>query len=74
MNISFSSNLSRTSKYAAGDKKDDRGLPWKVRFNIAVGVAEAIHYLHNEISQSVIHRDIKSSNILLTDDFEPKVC
>lgn len=40
---------------------------------MAVGVAEALNYLHNRDSQPVIHRDIKSSNILLCDDFEPQV-
>lgn len=40
---------------------------------MAVGVAEALDYLHNTASQPVIHRDVKSSNILLSDDFEPQV-
>lgn len=40
---------------------------------MAVGVAEALDYLHNSASQPVIHRDVKSSNILLSDDFEPQV-
>jgi len=40
---------------------------------VAVGVAEALDYLHNGCAQAVIHRDVKSSNILLSDDFEPKV-
>lgn len=49
-------------------------LPWERRFRIAVGTAEALNYLHNECRRPVIHRDVKSSNILLNDDFEPQVC
>lgn len=40
---------------------------------MAKGVAEALDYLHNNGAQSVIHRDVKSSNVLLSDDFEPQV-
>lgn len=40
---------------------------------MAVGVAEALEYLHNESANPVIHRDVKSSNVLLSDDFEPQV-
>ena len=40
---------------------------------MAVGIAEALDYLHNSAPQAVIHRDVKSSNILLSDDFEPQV-
>ncbi|KAF6170724.1 hypothetical protein GIB67_015676 [Kingdonia uniflora] len=48
-------------------------LSWEVRFKVAVGVAEAINYLHKESPRPVIHRDVKSSNILLSDDFEPQL-
>ncbi|KAG0480530.1 hypothetical protein HPP92_011388 [Vanilla planifolia] len=52
--------------------KNDLG--WAERYKIAVGVAEALNYLHNSSeTQCVIHRDVKSSNILLSDDFEPQL-
>ena len=40
---------------------------------MALGVAEGLHHLHSRSTQPVIHRDVKSSNILLSDDFEPQV-
>ncbi|KAG5381167.1 hypothetical protein IGI04_029009 [Brassica rapa subsp. trilocularis] len=56
-----------------GDKKDPLAFGWSQRFKVAVGVAEALDYLHNTASQPVIHRDVKSSNILLSNDYEPQV-
>lgn len=48
-------------------------LPWEVRFKVAVAVAEALNYLHKECPRPVIHRDVKSSNILLSNEFQPQV-
>eukprot|EP00252_Welwitschia_mirabilis_P005466 TRINITY_DN15951_c0_g1_i1.p1 TRINITY_DN15951_c0_g1~~TRINITY_DN15951_c0_g1_i1.p1 ORF type:complete len:653 (-),score=119.55 TRINITY_DN15951_c0_g1_i1:1217-3175(-) len=48
-------------------------LPWKERMKIAVGVAEALDYLHNKCSPFIIHGDVKSSNILISEDFEPQL-
>ncbi|KAL5556430.1 hypothetical protein UlMin_038666 [Ulmus minor] len=48
-------------------------LAWEVRFNVAVSVAEALNYLDNICPQPVIHRDIKSSNILLTNELKPQI-
>ncbi|KAK8623274.1 hypothetical protein V6N13_118162 [Hibiscus sabdariffa] len=48
-------------------------LPWEVRYKMAIAIAEALNYLHNECSPPVIHRDVKSSNILLSDDFQPQL-
>ncbi|CAL9240980.1 unnamed protein product [Arabidopsis halleri] len=56
-----------------GNKKDPLAFCWSERYKVAVGVAEALDYLHNTASQPVIHRDVKSSNILLSDDFEPQL-
>lgn len=57
----------------AGKTKGKSVLSWEVRFNVAVGIAEALNYMHNECSAPVIHRDVKSSNILLTKEFKPQV-
>ncbi|KAH9668707.1 protein kinase domain-containing protein [Citrus sinensis] len=56
-----------------GNKKDGNAFGWTERYKVAVGVAEALDYLHNSCEQPVIHKDVKSSNILLSDDFEPQV-
>ncbi|KAF9594925.1 hypothetical protein IFM89_035489 [Coptis chinensis] len=55
-------------------KKGSYSLPWSVRFKIAVGVAEAIAYLHNGDNRCVVHRDVKPSNILLSNRNTPKLC
>ncbi|KAF5767948.1 putative protein kinase RLK-Pelle-LRR-IX family [Helianthus annuus] len=48
-------------------------LSWKRRLSIALDVARGMEYLHSLAHQSFIHRDLKSSNILLSDDFRAKV-
>ncbi|KAI3722981.1 hypothetical protein L2E82_34233 [Cichorium intybus] len=48
-------------------------LDWNQRYEIIFGIARGLAHLHNEFHVKIIHRDIKSSNILLTDDFKPKI-
>ncbi|KAM3705392.1 hypothetical protein ACJW31_03G076500 [Castanea mollissima] len=48
-------------------------LAWSVRYKIALGLASALLYLHEEWKQCVVHRDIKSSNIMLDSDFNAKL-
>ncbi|KAF3435874.1 hypothetical protein FNV43_RR22966 [Rhamnella rubrinervis] len=48
-------------------------LIWKVRYKIAQGLASALLYLHEEWEQCVVHRDIKSSNIMLDSNFNAKL-
>ena len=48
-------------------------LDWLKRFKIAMGSAKGLAFLHHGFIPHIIHRDMKSSNILLDFDFEPRV-
>ncbi|KAH8971068.1 hypothetical protein BDL97_02G123200 [Sphagnum fallax] len=48
-------------------------LDWTMRFNICVGIAHGLIYLHEYLQPRIIHRDIKASNILLDKDLNPKI-
>lgn len=48
-------------------------LDWIKRLKIATGAARGLAFLHHGFIPHIIHRDIKASNILLNEDFEPKV-
>ncbi|XP_066352040.1 probable receptor-like serine/threonine-protein kinase At5g57670 [Miscanthus floridulus] len=53
--------------------KSGKTLEWPLRYMIAVGVARGLQYLHMFCRHRIIHRDIKASNVLLGDDFEPQI-
>ncbi|KAK7363045.1 hypothetical protein VNO77_05174 [Canavalia gladiata] len=48
-------------------------LTWQMRYNIALGLASALFYLQEEWEKCVLHRDIKSSNIMLDSNFNAKL-
>ncbi|KAL5866210.1 hypothetical protein ACOSQ3_003724 [Xanthoceras sorbifolium] len=48
-------------------------LPWKTRLQITLGAAEGLAYLHQGLEVQVIYRDFKSSNVLLDENFNPKL-
>ncbi|CAM8933104.1 unnamed protein product [Rhodiola kirilowii] len=48
-------------------------LEWSERFKVAIGTAKGLAYLHHECLEWVIHCDVKPENILLDEDFEPKI-
>uniref|UniRef100_A0A803QX59 Protein kinase domain-containing protein n=1 Tax=Cannabis sativa TaxID=3483 RepID=A0A803QX59_CANSA len=48
-------------------------LNWSTRFNICLGIAKGLAYLHEESRIRIVHRDVKCSNILLDSDLIPKI-
>ena len=48
-------------------------MSWKIRYQIAAGIAKGLAYLHEECRDCIIHCDIKPQNILLDASFVPKV-
>ncbi|KAL0395935.1 UNVERIFIED_CONTAM: PR5-like receptor kinase [Sesamum calycinum] len=51
----------------------DSQLDWERLYKIAVGVAKGLEYLHTGCNTRIVHFDIKPQNILLDDDFCPKI-
>eukprot|EP01018_Ginkgo_biloba_P034026 Gb_11949 [translate_table: standard] len=48
-------------------------LNWEIRFDLIVGTARGLAYLHEDSNVRIVHRDIKCGNILLDDKFHPKI-
>ncbi|KAM0012388.1 putative protein kinase RLK-Pelle-LRR-XI-1 family [Helianthus debilis subsp. tardiflorus] len=48
-------------------------MDWNVRYKIAMGASKGLEYLHHGCDRPVIHRDVKSSNILLDEEMKPKI-
>ncbi|PUZ48905.1 hypothetical protein GQ55_7G283300 [Panicum hallii var. hallii] len=54
-------------------EKEGLHLDWPTRFEICLGIARGIAYLHEESTIRIVHRDIKASNVLLDADLNPKI-
>ncbi|XP_065001977.1 LEAF RUST 10 DISEASE-RESISTANCE LOCUS RECEPTOR-LIKE PROTEIN KINASE-like 2.4 isoform X3 [Musa acuminata AAA Group] len=59
--------------YADKSKTETQNLGWEKLYEIAVGVARGLEYLHRGCNTRIVHFDIKPHNILLDQDFHPKI-
>ncbi|XP_022924518.1 probable serine/threonine-protein kinase At1g01540 [Cucurbita moschata] len=66
-------NNGNLDQWLHGDVGDISPLTWEIRVNIIVGTAKGLAYLHEGLEPKVVHRDVKSSNILLDRQWNAKV-
>ncbi|TKY66677.1 Receptor serine/threonine-protein kinase SD1-8 [Spatholobus suberectus] len=59
--------------YFIFDHTKGKALDWQKRFCIICGIARGLMYLHQDSRLRIVHRDLKLSNVLLDDDFNPKI-
>ncbi|GMI90394.1 hypothetical protein HRI_002708700 [Hibiscus trionum] len=60
-------------KFIFEGKGENRSLSWEKLHEIALGIAKGIEYLHQGCEQRILHFDIKPHNILLDENFNPKI-
>ncbi|OAY52992.1 hypothetical protein MANES_04G127800v8 [Manihot esculenta] len=60
-------------KYHLHGNQGNQVLEWSNRMKIAIGSAKGLKYLHEDCPHKIIHRDIKTDNIVLDNNFEAKV-
>ncbi|XP_028225840.1 putative serine/threonine-protein kinase isoform X2 [Glycine soja] len=56
-----------------GSEQKKMNFSWETRRDVSIGVASGLAFLHEEHQPHIVHRDIKSSNVLLDRNFTPKV-
>lgn len=66
-------NNGNLDQWLHGAMRHHGTLTWEARIKVLLGTAKALAYLHESIEPKVVHRDIKSSNILIDTDFNAKV-
>ncbi|KAL7218145.1 hypothetical protein ACSBR2_011423 [Camellia fascicularis] len=63
----------KSLNYFIYDQNRSASLAWQQRFDIVMGIARGLLYLHQDSRLRIIHRDLKASNILLDNDLIPKI-
>ncbi|XP_020520627.1 probable receptor-like protein kinase At2g42960 [Amborella trichopoda] len=66
-------NNGNLEQWLHGAMRQQGFLTWEARMKVILGTAKALAYLHEAIEPKVVHRDIKSSNILIDEEFNAKV-
>ncbi|XP_010093620.2 probable serine/threonine-protein kinase At1g01540 [Morus notabilis] len=66
-------NNGSLEQWLHGDVGHCSPLTWEIRMNIILGIAKGLTYLHEGLEPKVIHRDLKSSSIILDKQWNPKV-
>jgi serine/threonine protein kinase len=59
--------------FGSNSAEGDNILTWDKLFDIVIGIARGLEYLHSGCSTRIVHFDIKPQNILLDQDFCPKI-
>ncbi|XP_049377476.1 LRR receptor-like serine/threonine-protein kinase RGI1 isoform X2 [Solanum stenotomum] len=65
--------LHRKKRAVSPGQSSTPALDWQKRLKIATGAAQGLSYMHHDCTRPIIHRDIKSSNILLDSEFNAKI-
>lgn len=69
----FIQNIFKVKSFYINLQDSSKFLKWKTRLEIAVGAAQGLSHLHNALDRPLVHRDVKSANILLDNNLTPKV-
>ncbi|KAF7038448.1 hypothetical protein CFC21_048634 [Triticum aestivum] len=69
----FAGSLDQHLFSSAPGSRPGQPLGWELRYSIVQGVASALHYLHDQFDQRVVHRDLKASNIMLDAAFTARL-
>ncbi|KAF2307770.1 hypothetical protein GH714_031580 [Hevea brasiliensis] len=59
--------------YDEKSSMEESTMSWETRLSVVTGAAQALDYLHNGCEETILHRDIKSSNIMLDSEFNAKL-
>ncbi|CAN1219626.1 Probable LRR receptor-like serine/threonine-protein kinase At1g56140 [Linum perenne] len=59
--------------YGNFSRNSNQFMDWNTRFQIILGIARGLQYLHEDSPLRIVHRDIKASNVLLDDKYQPRI-